>query len=68
MSLLALSTSFEYICYGSTTIINVLIFQPGIDFRHQNLTKVDYRPGKILYIVGEISVITHYKQRYFQPC
>ena len=26
MSLLALSTSFEYLCYGSTTIMNILLF------------------------------------------
>ena len=26
MSKLALSASFEYLCYGSTTIINVLFF------------------------------------------
>ena len=34
-----LMTLFEYICYGSTTIIFVLILA-GIDFRRQNLTSI----------------------------
>ena len=29
MSQLALSTSFEYMCYGSTAIINILLFRRG---------------------------------------
>ena len=29
MSQLALSTLFEYLCYGSMAIINILLFQDG---------------------------------------
>ena len=29
MSQLALSASFDYLCYGSTVIINILLFQCG---------------------------------------
>ena len=38
MSYLALSASFEYLCYGSTAIINISLFQYEIGFRRQNLT------------------------------
>ena len=42
MSQLALSASFEYLCYGSTPIVNILIFfSAGIDVRRQNLTSKD---------------------------
>ena len=42
MSYSALSASFEYLCYGSTTIINILINYSGrIDFRCQILTYKD---------------------------
>ena len=44
MSYLDLSDSFEYLCYGSTAIINVLIFSVfGIVFIRQNLTSVHVR-------------------------
>ena len=37
MSYLALSASFEYLCDGSTAIINIFFsFSEGIDFRRQN--------------------------------
>ena len=37
--MLAFSDSFEYLCYGSTVIINyVYSYSAGIDFRRQNLT------------------------------
>ena len=36
--LLTLPDSFEYICHGSTAIINSLLFQCGVNFRRQNLT------------------------------
>ena len=40
-----LRTQFlEYLCYGSTAIINMLIFQRSeIDFRRRNLTSMDVR-------------------------
>ena len=44
MSLLALSASFEYQCYGYTTIINILILLGGGgrgDRPYQNLTSKD---------------------------
>ena len=28
----------EYLCYGSTAIINILLFHCGIDIRRQNVT------------------------------
>ena len=37
---LGISDSFEYLCYGSTAIINVLLFQCGINFRRQHLTSI----------------------------
>ena len=43
MSLLALSDSFEYLCYGSTAIINSFtLYSAGIDF-FLNLTSTDVR-------------------------
>ena len=43
--MLALSASFEYLCYGSTTVINNIgnNFSALIDFIRQNLTSVDVR-------------------------
>ena len=39
MSQLALSCSFEYLCYGSTAILNILnSFSAGTVFKRQNLT------------------------------
>ena len=38
MTQLALSASFEYLCYGSTVDINSLHFHCVIDFKRQNLT------------------------------
>ena len=36
MFLLALSDSFEYLCYGYTAILNIFdSFSAGIDFRRQ---------------------------------
>ena len=44
MSELDFLASFEYLRYGSTTIIIFLIsFSAGIDFRRQNLTFIDVR-------------------------
>ena len=53
MSYLALSDSFENLCYGSTATKNILILTvrgssldvriAGIDFSHQNLTSTDVR-------------------------
>ena len=41
------SALFEYQCYGSTTIINILLFQCG-DRVHQNLmSKVSSRPERV---------------------
>ena len=41
---LALSTSFEYLYYGSTAIIIIFCsFSTGIDFRRQNLSSTDVR-------------------------
>ena len=37
---LALSASSEYLCYGYTTIINVLLYQCW-DFRRENMTSID---------------------------
>ena len=41
MSSLALSALFEYLCFGSTAIINILFFTAGIDLRDDNLTSMD---------------------------
>ena len=41
MTLLALSGSFEYMCYGSAAILNVYSFNAWIDFRRQNLTSTN---------------------------
>ena len=44
MSELALSGSFEYLCYGSTTIIHILILTvwgPSLYVRRQILTSED---------------------------
>ena len=50
MSQLALSALFEYLCYGSTAIINVSLFRTGIDFRRQNMTSlVDHRSERLKY-------------------
>ena len=50
MSQLALSALFEYLCYRSTAIINVLLFRTGIDFRRQNITSlVDHRSERLKY-------------------
>ena len=39
MSHSSLSDSFEYLCYGSTAIINSFtLYSVGIDFIRQNLT------------------------------
>ena len=49
MSQLALSASFEYLCCGSTAIINVLfvsVWGPSINKR-QNLTSTDVRFRRI---------------------
>ena len=44
MSSLALSDSFEYLCYGSTAIINRFTFYSvGIDFSRQNPTSTDVK-------------------------
>ena len=44
MCLLALSDSFEYLCYGSTAIKNIFYsYSAGIDFCRQNLTSTDVR-------------------------
>ena len=43
MSSLALSALFEYLCFGSTAIINILFFTAGIDLRDDNLTSMDVR-------------------------
>ena len=44
MSLLAVSDSFEYLCYGSTTITNIFYsYSVGIDFSRQNLTSTGGR-------------------------
>ena len=43
MSLLALSTSFEYVCHGSKGIINVSLFQ-SIDVR---ISKIDPRAERV---------------------
>ena len=43
MSWLALSASFEYLCYGSTAIIILYTFSAGIVFRGPNLTSTDVR-------------------------
>ena len=41
MSQLALSDSFEYLCYGSAIIRNIVYsYSAGIDFSRQNLTSV----------------------------
>ena len=38
MSELALYDSFEYLCYGSTAIMNILYpYSVGIDFRDSNV-------------------------------
>ena len=42
MSWLVLSASFEYLCYGSTAIIHLLILS-GTIFKHQNLISTDLR-------------------------
>ena len=37
MSYLSISASFEYLCYGSTTVINILILsarEPSLDVRN----------------------------------
>ena len=50
MSWLALSDSFEYLCYGSTTIINIstLIVQESDVYKRQILTtKVDPRTVRV---------------------
>ena len=53
MSWLALFTSFEYLCYGSTMIINIFaLIVGGIDIRRQNLrqilaSKVDPRAVRV---------------------
>ena len=65
MSWLALSGSFEYICYGSTAIINIYPFIAGIDFRRQNLTSTDFRfwrPKSVPALKG-LNWIAHYLQR-----
>ena len=42
MPQVALFASFEYLCYGSTAIINKKkTFIAGTVFRHQNLTSID---------------------------
>ena len=45
MSYLALSASFEYLCYGSTAIINVLI--RSVHGRQILTTKVDPRAVRV---------------------
>ena len=49
MSWLSLSDLFEYLCSGSTVIINIFTLTVwGIDFRCQNLTsKVDPRAERV---------------------
>ena len=48
MSQLALSASFEYLCYGSTTNINIFnSFSAGAVFRRPNLTSTDVRLGRL---------------------
>ena len=52
---MALSYSFEYLCYGSTAIINLftLTCGVGIDFSRQNLTtKVDPRAVMVKLIAN----------------
>ena len=42
MSQLALSCSFEYLCYGSKAILNIFnSFSAGTVFKRQNLTSND---------------------------
>ena len=43
MSSLALSDSFEYLCYGSTAITNIFTF----DFSRQDLTSTDVRSRQL---------------------
>ena len=43
MSYSAPSDSFEYLCYGSTAIINGNSYSVGIDFSRQSLTSTDVR-------------------------
>ena len=43
ISQLALSVSFEYLCYGSTAIRNILSYSAGTVFIRKNLTSVDVR-------------------------
>ena len=49
---LALSDSFEYLCDGSTTIINIYVYSysAGIDFSRQNLTSTDVRFWRLMSI------------------
>ena len=50
MSSLALSDSFEYLCYGPTAIRNILYsYSAGIDFCCQNLTSTDVRFWRQVY-------------------
>ena len=49
--MIAVSASFEYLCYGSTAIINIILFQCGDRlwtsesdvYRRQNLTSKDVK-------------------------
>ena len=41
-SAVILFVSFEYLCYGDTVMINILLFQCG-EVRCQNLTSTDVR-------------------------
>ena len=51
MSSLALSDSFEYLCYGSTAIRNILYsYSAGIDCSLQNLTATDVRFWRLKFI------------------
>ena len=44
MSYLAISDSINYLCYGSTAIMNnFTLYDAGIDFSRQNLTSTDVR-------------------------
>ena len=50
--LLALSVSFEYICYGSTAIINILLFQCGDHFYRPTSESGVYRRLILTYKDG----------------
>ena len=57
MSHLTLLSSFEYLCYGSTTIISLTSFSAGIDFRRENLMGIDVRCCRLSQFF-DISIVT----------